>query len=217
MVKRSNKIKVISFDLDGTLVNSRKFDNTFCNEEIPKLYSKAHKIIILEAKRIVLRKYKEVGIDNINWYRPEFWFKKFELKNDWKKIMKDLKYLIKPFPEVNEILEKLSKKYEIVVLTQSPKYSAKLKLKISKIKRLFKKIFVVIEDFKMVKHDENVYSILLKKLNLKPNEIIHIGNDYKFDCQAPRNFGIRAILLDRSENKKGDDIIHNLREIENIL
>jgi putative hydrolase of the HAD superfamily len=217
MVKRGNKIKVISFDLDGTLVDSRKFDNTFWNEEIPKLYSKIHDIPILEGKKIVLRTYKEIGINNINWYRPEYWFKKFGLKYNWKKKLIDLKDLIKPFPEVKEILEKLSKKYKLIVLTQSTRYSAKLKLKITSIEKFFTKIFVVIEDFKMVKHDENVYTILLKKLNLKPNEIVHIGNDYKFDCHVPRSIGIRAILLDRSNDKNGEDVIHDLREIENVL
>ena len=217
MAKRSNRIKVISFDLDGTLVDSRKFDNTFWNEEIPKVYSKIHDIPILEAKKIVLRAYKEIGIDNINWYKPEYWFKKFGLKFGWKKILRDLKHLIKPFPEVKEVLEKLSKKYKLIVLTQSPKYSAKLKLKVADIEKFFTKNFVVIEDFKMVKHDENVYTILLKKLNLKPGEIIHIGNDYKFDCHVPRSIGIRSVLLDRNTNKRGKDIIHDLRDLENIL
>jgi len=217
MVKRGNKIKVISFDLDGTLVDSRKFDNTFWNEEIPKLYSKIHDIPILEAKKIVLRTYKEIGINNINWYKPEYWFKKFGLKNDWKKILKDLKHLIKSFPEVKKVLERLSKKYKLIVLTQSPKYSANLKLKTVNIEKFFTKIFVVIEDFKMVKHDENVYAVLLRKLNLKPNEIVHIGNDYKFDCHVPKSIGIRAILLDRSNARKRKDVIHDSREIENVL
>jgi len=102
-------------------------------------------------------------------------------------------------------------------LTQSPKYSTKLKLKVANIEKFFTKIFVVIEDFKMVKHDENVYTILLKKLNLKPNEIVHIGNDYKFDCHVPKSIGIRAILLDRSNARKRKDVIHDSREIENVL
>jgi len=217
MAERGNRIRVISFDLDGTLVDSRKFDNTFWNEEIPKLYSKVNCIPVLEAKKIILKAYKEIGIDNANWYMPEYWFKKFGLKYNWKKILLNLKDLIKPFSEVKEVLEKLSKKYKLIVLTQSPKYSVKLKLKITNIEKFFTKIFVVIEDFNMVKHDKSLYTILLKRLNLKHNEIIHIGNDYKFDCQVPRSIGIRAILLDRSKDKNGDDIIHDLREIENIL
>ena len=217
MAKRGNQIKVISFDLDGTLVDSRKFDNTFWNEEIPKLYSKIHDIRVLEAKKIIFKTYKEIGIDNINWYRPEYWFKKFGLKGECKKILRDLKHLIKSFPEVKKVLERLSKKYKLIVLTQSPKYSAKLKLKAVNIEKFFTKIFVVIEDFKMVKHDENVYTILLKKLKLKPNEIVHIGNDYKFDCHVPRSIGIRSVLLDRNTNKRGKDIIHDLRDLENIL
>jgi len=217
MVKKGNRIKVISFDLDGTLVDSRKFDNTFWNEEIPKLYSRINDIPVIEAKKIILRAYREVGIDNVNWYSPKFWFKKFDLKFDWKKILENLKHLIKPFPEVNEILERLSKKYKLIVLTQSPKYSAKLKMKVTNIEKFFSKVFVVIEDFKMFKHDERVYTILLKKLKLKSNEIVHVGNDYKFDCQVPRNIGIRAILLDRNGEKNRSDTIHNLREIESIL
>ena len=64
---------------------------------------------------------------------------------------------------------------------------------------------------------EKVYRQLLKRMNLKPNDLIHVGDDYEFDYRMPKKIGIKAVLIDRSKEIKGKDIIHDLSEIKNIL
>ena len=53
-------IKVISFDLEGTLVTP-DFSQAVWHEGIPSLYASQNGIGIKEAKAIVLREYEKVG------------------------------------------------------------------------------------------------------------------------------------------------------------
>jgi len=217
MAKRSYKIKCISFDLDGTLTDSLEFEKIFWNKEIPKIFAEEHKIPLSEAKRIVFNAYDEVGRRELNWYRPSYWFKRFKLKKDWKVVIEKLKDRVKIFPEVKEVLRKLSGNYKLIVLTHTSREALRLKLEKVNIKKYFVRIFSVIDDFNVTKRDEEVYRELLKKINLKPKDLIHVGDNYEFDYRMPKRIGIKAVLIDRSEEKEEKDIIHDLREIKNIL
>jgi len=217
MVEGSNEIKVISFDLDGTLLNTSGFEDAFWHEVIPRIYSKKHKISLDEAKKLTTEAYREVGKERIEHFKPSYWFERFELKIDWKVAAKEVENKIGIFSETKGVLKNLSRRFKLVVVTHSTKESAELKMNKTEIKKFFVKIFSVVDDFNIARRDESIYLTALKELNLKPNEIIHVGNDYKFDYLTPKNVGIRAIFIDRSKNMKGKDIIHNLREIENIL
>ncbi|MDI6825607.1 MAG: HAD family hydrolase [Candidatus Aenigmarchaeota archaeon] len=217
MVERSDRIKYISFDLDGTLIDSLDFEISFWNETIPRIFSKQHNVPFSEAKKIVLNAYRKFSKEEVEWHIPEYWFKKFKLKDDWTSAIKDLKDRIKIFPEVKRILRKLSKKYKLVLLTHSLQESVELKMAKLGIQKYFYKIFSAIEDFSLVKYDERVYKILIEKLRINAKELVHVGDDHKCDYSTPRRIGIRAILIDRSGKRKGKDIIHDLTKIESIL
>ena len=217
MVKRSDRIKYISFDLDETVVDSRSFIDEIWDEIIPRIFAKKHKISLIEARGIIKRAYEEIGRDRIEYFIPDYWFKRFKIDTSWISLAKKVRSKNKLYTDVKDNLEKLSKKYKLIIITHSIKESAELKLNRTGIKKYFIKIFSVIDDLKITKRDENIYLPVLKKLKIKPNELVHVGNDYRYDYLIPRKIGIRAILIDRSKTRKGKDIIHNLKEIENIL
>ncbi len=217
MAGRSNRIKLISFDLDETLVDTRGFEDEFWEEIIPRVISKKHKITLEEAKALTIKSYREVGRDVIEYFRPSYWFKIFKIDEDWLNLANKVRFKIKAFPDVKDALKKLSKKYKLIVITHSIRQSAKFKLDKANIKKFFVNFFSVIDDFKVVKRNERIYLSALKKLKIKPNELIHVGNDYKYDYLVTRKIGIRAILIDRDIKREGKDIIHDLREIESIL
>ena len=115
------------------------------------------------------------------------------------------------------VLRKLSKDYKLIIFTHTSREALGVKLEKVSIKKYFVRILSVIDDFNVTKRDEGAYRQLLKRMNLKPEDLIHVGDDYEFDYRMPKRIGIRAILIDRSEKKEGKDIIHDLRGIENIL
>ena len=104
-------IKFVIFDLDDTLVDRESFDYVLWHKEIPRLYAKQNNIPIGRATELIFKKYyKSVDENSRGWGSPTFWFKKLGLKANYKKVLKDLSRDARIFPEVKQVLQKLSKK-----------------------------------------------------------------------------------------------------------
>ena len=59
--------KVISFDLDGTLVHGR-FGDMVWHHGIPEKYSQKYGVPFEEAQRLILEEYEAIGDSNLLWY-----------------------------------------------------------------------------------------------------------------------------------------------------
>jgi HAD superfamily hydrolase (TIGR01549 family) len=205
-------IKIISFDIDKTLITG-EFDDKVWNEDLPLFYSKKNNISFEEAKNFVFEKYKEYkGINE--WTSIPFWFNKFGLDN-WEKLLMDNLHHIKLNEGVLEILEKLHKKYKLIIVTQNPKEFFEKKL--INIEHYFDEIYSSTYHYNQLNKDKKVYLDILKKLNVKANEIIHIGDDLEFDYNAPKSVGIKAILLDPLDEHKIKDSARNMDEVYEII
>jgi HAD superfamily hydrolase (TIGR01549 family) len=205
-------IKVISFDIDKTLITG-DFDNQIWNQDLPLFYAKSKNISFEEAKKFVFNKYEEYkGIDE--WTSLPFWFKKFGLEN-WKELLLKNLHLIKLNDDVIDVLENLHKKYKLIVITQNPKEFFEEKL--INIEKYFDEIFSSTYHYKKLNKDALVYLDIIKKLNIKPEEMIHIGDDLEFDYLAPKSIGINAILLDPKNEHNVKGSVKNLNEALEII
>jgi len=161
-------IKIISFDLDGTLVKPTYADKVWL-EGLPKIYSKEKNIPIKQAKQYIYKLYDEVGEYRIEWYDIDWWFKKFKLKESWQNLLKNYKHNISLYPETIETLEKLSKKYLLIIISNAKREFLEIQLEETNIRSYFKHIFSSLSDFKEVKKTTNVYE---KILNTSINQTI---------------------------------------------
>lgn len=208
-------IKYISFDLDGTLVDD-KFDELIWKREIPYLYAKKHGLMFDEAFKQVTTEYKKLWGKVNRWRDVSFWFEHFGLKEDWKNIMEEIAHEIKVYPEVIQLLKKLHGKHKLIILSHSERKFLELKLKCEGLENFFDFTFSTISDMNNFKKDENVYKFILKTLNIKPEELIHIGDDFEFDFKVPKTLGIKARYLDRTGKKIGEEIFNSLKNILQI-
>ena len=62
-----------------------------------------------------------------------------------------------------------------------------------------------------------VYQKILSKLNLKPEEVIAVGDQIETDIQGAETYGIKAVLLDRENKQDYKHKIYDLDEIEFFL
>jgi putative hydrolase of the HAD superfamily len=85
-----------------------------------------------------------------------------------------------------------------------------------KLEKYFKFSFSALSDFKELKNSE-IYSKISKSLNVHPEQILHVGDHWEFDYLAAQKAGMNAIYLDRSNIKKGKNVINNLGEVKKII
>jgi putative hydrolase of the HAD superfamily len=206
-------IKIISFDLDGTLVTS-KFADLVWLEGLPKIYSIEKNVSFDEAKNILIKAYEEIGEEKTEWYDLQYWFNRYNLNSNWEKLLDNYRYAISLYPEVKEVLENLSIKFELAIISNAKREFIDITLNQTNIETYFNNIFSSTSDFHEVKKTVDFYKLVLKKLGISNNEIIHIGDHDYFDVIVPRSLNISSYYLDRDNQRKGKNVVHDLREFE---
>ena len=208
------KPKVVSFDVDGTLVN-QDFANKFWHEVVPKLYAEKHGVDFKEALDYVRRCYAEVGEEDIRWYLPDYWFKRFKLDADPKEVLENLRRDLKIYDDAIDALEELYGKYELIVTSNASRIF--LDVELENIKDYFSRVFSCVSDFGEVRKNPEVYLKICKQIDVHPKKIVHVGDHYKFDYLVPKSVGIDAYLVNRDQTVRVKKMIRDLKDFCNVL
>jgi putative hydrolase of the HAD superfamily len=208
--------KIISFDMDGTLVNP-EFTDWVWSHGIPTLYAKKVGIPFEEAKAFVVNEYLKVGEGAIEWYDIKYWFQWFQLEQSWSLVMKRYADKINVYPDVNSVLERLKDGFRMVLTSNAGREFIDVEMEVTGLGRYFERIFSATSDFREVKKTKGFYQRICQILGTRPQEIVHVGDHYEFDYVVPRSLGIHAFYLDRSGEQKGEFIIPDLRDLEKKL
>ena len=209
-------IKIISFDMDGTLVKPTYADKVWL-EGLPKLYAKEKKIPIKQAKKYIYQEYEKIGKDRKEWYDIDWWFKQFQLKEHWQNLLNNYRHTIQLYPETLETLEKLSKNFELIIISNAKREFIEIQLEETKLKPYFTHVFSSLSDFNKVKKLPEVYKHILTLLKIQPHEIIHVGDSKEFDYVSPQKIGIKSFYLNREKTEKGNHILNSLSVLENVV
>ncbi len=212
--------KVISFDLDGTLVDSRYGDMVW-NHGIPMEYSKKHDIPFHEAKTLIREQYESVGDGDILWYEMDYWLDRFDLPINIAKLLEQYESQIKPAPYAGEVLKELARRYDLVIASNAARCFVEKELDFTVLGQYFTRIVSATTDYRMVKKEEEFYMRLCDQLRLTPSEVVHVGDHPVFDYDVPSGLGIESYYLVNEEIKNSGDmsrlngrrIIRNLREL----
>jgi putative hydrolase of the HAD superfamily len=208
--------KIISFDMDGTLVDS-EFTDWVWLHGIPALYAKKVGLSFEEAKDFVVKEYLKVGEGAIEWYDIKYWFQFFQLEESWEVLMGRYTDKIKIYPDVHPLLERLRDKYRMVLTSNAGREFIGMEMEATGLGKYFDRIFSATSDFGEVKKTADFYQRICRTLEARPQEIVHVGDHYEFDYLVPRSLGIHAFYLDRSGERRGDFIISDLRDLEKRL
>ncbi|HLC97586.1 MAG TPA: HAD family hydrolase [Candidatus Nanoarchaeia archaeon] len=207
-------IKAISFDLDGTLADE-KFDSLIWNEELPKAYAKKKNLTFERAKeKIFATFYTAEWFEKLSWDKwtdLEYWCNRFQV-GDWKEIVQRLRNEVLVFEDVFPVLEQLKKNYKLIIVSNANEKFLNVKLEIEGLKKYFDHIYSAPSQFKLRK-SKPVFKLILKELHLKPQEVVHVGDDHDGDYLVPRELGMRAFHLLRGRKRKGEFEINSLKEL----
>lgn len=208
--------KIISFDMDGTLVDS-EFTDWVWLHGIPHLYARKKGLSFDEAKTIVVEEYRKVGEGAIEWYDIKYWFRLFQLDEAWETLMKRYADKISAYEDGPQVLERLREKYPLVLTSNAGREFIDIEMEVTGLGKYFDRIFSATSDFQAVKKTALFYRHICDLLKTEPGEIIHVGDHYEFDYLVPRALGIQAFYLDRSRKNNGDSVLSDLRELETKL
>ncbi|RJS87458.1 HAD family hydrolase [Candidatus Bathyarchaeota archaeon] len=204
-------LEVVSFDMEGTLITPR-FSELIWEYDIPRLYAEQHGLTLEEARRRVFEEYMEIGDERPEWYDIEYWFRRLNLPGDWRELLELRRETIEVYPEVRGVLERLSKRYRLIVTSNTIREF--LEVQLEGLEGYFTYIFSAPSDFGEVKKTEDFYRRICGILEVKPSSMAHVGDHWKFDYLIPRSMGVEAYYLDRSGERRGEHIVHDLEEFE---
>ena len=212
----SNDIKIISFDLDGTLVKST-YANSVWLEGVPKLYAKEKKLPLELVKKYIFQEYYKVGENKKEWYDIDWWFKHFNINSSWQELLNKYRFAVEIYADTIETIKKLSKKFDLIIISNAKKEFIEIQMEETNIKKYFSHTFSSLSDFNIVKKTPIVYKEICDKLKIKTNEIIHIGDNKEFDFESPQKIGIKSFYLNRKKTEEGPQVLNTLFDLETKL
>jgi putative hydrolase of the HAD superfamily len=203
------KKPILSFDLDGTLMKPGFGDKVWL-EGLPNIYAMTHNIPFEEAKDYFLNAYDTIGNEKREWYDLNYWITKLDLDVTPNYLLNAFSKYINPYPEVPSLIESLSNEYTLIVSSAAMKPFIYIELKTVNLIDYFRVLFSATTDTQTVKKDPFFYQMIAQKMNCNPTEIIHVGDNKKFDYLSPKKAGLHAVYLDRTNAETGPDVINSL-------
>ena len=141
---------IISFDMDGTLVESEYTDWVW-NHGIPNLYAKKAGLSFEEAKAFVEGEYRKVGDGAPEWYDIQYWFRFFQLQTGWRALMEQYVDKIGVYPDVSHLLDRLKGRFKLVLTSNAGREFIEVEMGATGLDRYFDRIFSATSDFREVK------------------------------------------------------------------
>lgn len=207
-------IRIISLDMDGTLMKSRFVDKVWL-EGIPMLYAERSGLDFPAAREHVLSEYMKIGSDRMEWYDLSYWIDRFGLRIGKDGLLEMYEDEVEAFPEVEEVLEILSESYDLVVTSNAAREFIDIELE--DLSQYFRETFSATSDFKEVKKSPLIYGAVCAHMDARPFEVLHIGDHYHYDYESPLQAGLDALFLDRKGERSGQEVVGDLREALELI
>jgi HAD superfamily hydrolase (TIGR01549 family) len=207
-------IRVISLDMDGTLVKSRFVDKVWM-EGIPQLYAEKAGLDFPAAKEYVVGEYTKIGSDHLEWYDLKYWIDKFGLEVAKGELLELYEDEIEIYPEVREALDLLAENYDLVVTSNAAREFIDIEL--DGLEDYFRETFSATSDFRDVKKSPLIYGAVCAHMKAKPIEVLHIGDHYSYDYESALDAGLEALFLDRKGERSGLEVVGDLREAVELI
>lgn len=226
------KYQVLLFDADETLFDFKmaekqaflraleEYKLDVDKEESLKLYSQINKHIWEEFER------GEITADRLRVERFERFSKKIKIDFDavsfskaYAKFLGEGAYL---FDDSVEVIDYLSKKYKLALVTNGLKDVQKSRISKTPLKDYFQEL-IISDEIKISKPDPRIFDYALDKLDhMDKSKVLMIGDSLTSDMQGGINAGIDTCWYNPNhlKNKSGLNLtyeIHSLNELKEIL
>ena len=121
------------------------------------------------------------------------------------------------YPDASRVIEKLSEKYILTMITNGPRDLQQLKIDRLEFKDQFKEI-IISGELGHHKPSPEIFNENTKRTGTPPEETVYIGNDYRKDIVGAHNAGWKTVWVNRN-NEKPEEIIPDwtIKELTELL
>jgi phosphoglycolate phosphatase len=188
------KIKLIIFDLDGTLIDAYQAISVSFNYTMRRL------IYPIQTDEIIRR---AVGFGDENLLRP------FVRKDDLKRALKiyrqhhrlSLIRYSRLYPRVKELLRRFKMQgFKLAVASNRPTRFSKILIRHLKLKRYFDYVLCA-DRLRNRKPHPQILNQIMRKLSVKPKEVVYVG-DMIVDAQAGRRAKVTTVMVTTGSSTK---------------
>lgn len=220
------EIKAILFDLDNTLIDFMAMKQKSCQAAMTAMIKAGLKINKKKGIKLLFQLYEKYGIE----YQLIFekFLQKVLGKVDYKILTHGIyayrleeENTIQPYPGTISTLKALKKKgLKLAIISDAPRIKAWNRLVIIKIDNFFDLILTA-GDVRKQKTSITPFHVALKRLKIKPEESIMIGDRVSRDIKNAKKLGIKTCYARYGAMKKvksgADFEINNIRELLKII
>jgi phosphoglycolate phosphatase len=198
-----SRIKLVIFDLDGTLVNAFKAVHVSVNYamkkfDLPPVSAETVTRSVGWGARNLITKFVEAAAPSDAKRLTEKVLAVYS-KHHHQTLHQGVKFL----PGAKKLIHNLHRNgYLLAVASNRTYHSTKLILECLKVKRYFKCVACA-DKIKKYKPDPGILQHILKRLKVKPSETIYIG-DMTIDIQTGHAAGIKAIAVVTGSHKAAE-------------
>jgi HAD superfamily hydrolase (TIGR02253 family) len=215
-------IKAVIFDLDNTLIDFMKMKRLSCEAAMDAMIAAGLKIDRTKGMKILFKLYFEHGLEYQKIF--QLFMKKVLGRVDYgimasgivayRRVKEGLLY---SYPGVGLVLDELRKKYKLVILSDAPRIQAWLRLAALGFQDKFDHV-ITFDDTKVKKPSKRPFMLALRKLGLRPDECVMVGDSLKRDIAPAKRLGFVAVFARYGGNNepakaKPDYIINSIADI----
>ncbi|MFC1454757.1 HAD family hydrolase [Candidatus Undinarchaeota archaeon] len=227
--KLLSNVKAVAFDLDNTLIDFVKFKEETAKTAAANMITAGLKTTLPKLKKQIWEVYDEYGVE----YQRTFTTvlkKYYKIKDpgQFERIKQaaiigyqDTKFqVLRPYDGVEAVLDDLkSRGLKICIVTDASREKAWQRLIITKLDDKFDYV-ITLDDTTQKKPSSLPFKTLLRKLKLRPEEVLFVGDNPENDIRGAKAVGMKTALaeygwvLNKNSKEKAD---YNLKEIMNLF
>ena len=207
-------IKAVIFDFGQTLVDSADGFRTAEKQAQNKLFANLGLTVQEDFLRVYRRLRREFH-ERSDFSRNSLWREVFyyyclapetgQLEKWESEYWETVKAHTTIFPEAQEVLETLSARYEVALITNTQGQKTTDTHRISlfpELEKFFRVIIVAGDNEIPPKPDAEPFRRCLEKLNIAAEQAIYVGDDYRIDICGARDAGLHPVWLKHSNVRR---------------
>lgn len=126
------------------------------------------------------------------------------------------KMFARPYDDTFKVLEELKKSCKIALIANTDCFSIKEVMQKYDMEKYFDAVVLSYETG-MLKSNPGMFDIALKKLGLKKDEVIMVGDSIQSDMKSAERAGVKSVLIDRRCKMEYPEKVASLEELKKFL